>query len=97
MAVRWTLHAEVDLSTIYRVIAQDKPEVALEIVRELYAAVQKLDAFPSRGRSGRLKNTRELVVARLPYIAVYTLSPSMTSHQPDAVVVRLIHSAMRWP
>jgi len=97
MAVRWTVSAERDLMGIYRHIAQDQPEVALEIVRELYASIQKLEQFPSRGRVGRLKNTRELVVARLPYIAVYTLAPSMISRQPDVQVLRVIHGAMQWP
>ena len=47
--------------------------------------------FPNRGRAGKKEGTRELVMAPLPYIVVYTV-------REDVVyVVRILHGAQQWP
>ena len=47
--------------------------------------------FPNRGRPGKREGTRELVLAPLPYVVVYTV-------QGDVVlVVRILHGAQQWP
>jgi plasmid stabilization system protein ParE len=61
------------------------------IVRTIYEAVQSLRTMPYRGRYGRLDNTRELVVPRLPYLVVYEIV------EERLVVLNVLHGAQRWP
>jgi len=46
---------------------------------------------PERGRTGRRPETRELVFAGLPYLAVYRIGG-------DGVdILRILHGAHEWP
>jgi len=47
--------------------------------------------MPYRGRYGRLDNTRELVIPRLPYIIVYQVL------EERLVILNVLHGAWRWP
>jgi plasmid stabilization system protein ParE len=47
--------------------------------------------MPYRGRYGRIEDTRELVVPRLPYLVVYQIS------EERLVVLNVLHGAQRWP
>jgi plasmid stabilization system protein ParE len=40
------------------------------------AAVAGLGAFPEIGRMGRVLGTRELVIPRTPYVAIYRIATS---------------------
>ena len=42
----------------------------------MVARIDQLATFPHRGQAGRAAGTRELVLAPLPYIAVYRVSES---------------------
>jgi plasmid stabilization system protein ParE len=55
------------------------------------AAVAKLETMPRLGRPGRVEGTRELVIARSPYVIVYVVGAAQDS------IVRVLHGAMRWP
>jgi predicted transcriptional regulator len=51
----------------------DRDELVARIekrYRTLVRSVDALETFPNRGRPGRVENTRELVLAPLPFIAV---------------------------
>ena len=50
-----------------------------------------LQRFPRSGRPGRVAGTRELVIIRTPYIAVYRIIDD-TIH-----VLRARHSSRQWP
>ena len=53
-------------------IEQDRSlEAANRVSRIIYDAIQSLRIMPYRGRLGRVDNTRELLVQRLPYVIVY--------------------------
>jgi plasmid stabilization system protein ParE len=72
LRIKWSSSAIAELKTIAEWIEQDRDlETSNRIARAIYEAVQSLRTMPYRGRYGRVKNTRELVVARLPYIVVY--------------------------
>ncbi len=89
--IRWTAHASADLVGVAQWIAAKDPEAATRVADAILAAVARLDDYPSSGRLGRVPDTRELVIPRLPYLIVYHVAA-------DAVVVlRVLHGAMQWP
>lgn len=47
--------------------------------------------MPNRGRYGRLENTREMVIPRLPYIVIYRV------FEDRIIVLNIVHGAQRWP
>ncbi|TNC95159.1 MAG: addiction module toxin, RelE/StbE [Stygiobacter sp.] len=91
MIVRWTQRAEADLFDQCDHIAKDDPTLAARIGVEIFATVEGLGEFPFRGRAGRVDGTRELVLAGLPWIAVYAVTDTMV------VVLRLLHGAQAYP
>jgi plasmid stabilization system protein ParE len=66
-------------------------DTANRITRVIHEAVQSLRTMPYRGRYGRLENTRELVVPRLPYVVIYQIS------EERLVILNVLHAAQRWP
>lgn len=91
MQVRWTRPAAEDLERIARHIAEENPTAARRIAKTLYDRCMGLELFPHRGRIGRIAGTRELVLAPLPYIAVYRVTEAAVE------IVRIYHSAQNWP
>jgi len=73
MRLRWTPNAADDLESIHVYLSQNHPAWAESTVRAIYAAARSLRTMP-RGRAGAVEGTRELVMARLPYILVYRVS-----------------------
>ena len=71
MKIRWTEEAAANLENLCLHIAEDNPSAALKTVNSIYECIEELVLFPNRGRKGREKGTRELVLAPLPYIATY--------------------------
>lgn len=63
--------AEHDLIDIVDYIAADNPGAAAKVHAAIVAAARRLVDFPALGHSGRVSNTRELVMASLPYLIVY--------------------------
>ena len=92
MPVEWSTRAVSDLKAISEYIEQDRNlETANRITRTIYDAVQSLRTMPRRGRDGRVKDTRELLVPRLPYIVVYRLL------EERILILNIVHGAQRWP
>ena len=91
MELRWTEQAAIDLEHIADYLFLKAPERAVEVVRTIYNAPAALLMFPRRGRPGRKKGTRELVLAPLPYILVYKIRGD-TIH-----IARILHGAQKWP
>jgi len=91
MELRWTEEAAADLERIADYLFERTPTRAPSLMREIYNATATLVNFLDRGRPGRKKGTRELVVPSLPYVVVYRISG-------DAVhIVRILHGAQKWP
>ena len=92
MRVDWSPSAVADLQHIAEWIEQDSGlQRANRVARAIYEAVQSLRAMPYRGRAGRLEDTRELVIPRLPYVVVYQVL------EERLVVLNVLHGAQRWP
>jgi addiction module RelE/StbE family toxin len=90
--VDWSPSAVAELQAIAAWIEQDRDlATANRIARTIYDAVQSLRTMPYRGRNGRLENTRELVLARLPYLVVYQVL------EERVVILNVLHGAQRWP
>jgi toxin ParE1/3/4 len=90
--IEWTEQAISQLEQAYDYIAlSNSQEVALRITKKIISNIQQLEAFPMSGRTGRIADTRELVIATTPFIVAYTL-------QGDRIVILAIyHGAQRWP
>jgi toxin ParE1/3/4 len=91
MRVRWTPAAADDLEFIADYLFEKTPEHAARLIREICRAPLGLKDFPSRGREGKKKGTRELVMPSLPYIFVYQVRAN-TVH-----IVRVLQGSQEWP
>ena len=88
----WTEPVLDQLDRAYDYIALTNSEtVAERVVRRIVDAVQQLDQFPMFGRTGRVTDTRELVIPRTPFIVVYKIVNA------QIVVLAIYHGAQRWP
>jgi toxin ParE1/3/4 len=91
MAIVWTTAARRDVNEIWDFIEVRNPDAAELVSSEILRAVEGLLQFPKRGKPGRIKETRELVVAGLPYVVVYLLADERV------VILRVLHGAQDWP
>lgn len=92
MRLVWSSQAVDDLVTLREFIARDDPAAARKTALRIFEAVETLiPADPKVGRPGRVSGTRELVVARMPFIVPYRLSEGTIE------VLRVFHGARRWP
>lgn len=83
--------AQADIEAAFAYIAQDSPRAAQTVVERILASLESLPEHPGMGRPGRVEGTRELVIARTPYVAVYEVTSQ------GVAVVRVIHGAQNWP
>ena len=82
---------EQDLEAAYDYVQQDNENAAKQLVARVFSAVGMLTRHPLAGREGRLKGTRELVVAATPYVIAYRI------HRDEIQILAVLHSARRWP
>ena len=59
--------------------------------QRIFEAVDSLILYPLLGRAGRVVGTRELVISRTPYIAVYRVRGQVVE------VLAVQHTARVWP
>lgn len=89
--IRWTKRAVRRLDQIGVHIAADDPAAAARVVARIIAGVERLASHPAIGRVGRIRETRELVFADVPYIVPYRVQPSAIE------VLTVMHTARKWP
>lgn len=94
MTIRWTQPANDDFLGIVAWIAARNPDAATTVGQRILTAVEALEEFPFRGRPGRSPDTRELALAGLPYLVVYSVGPD---DPRSLVILRVLHGAMLWP
>ena len=92
MRVRWSAESIDDLAALRAFIASESPASATRIARRISEIVETLLAENlESGRQGRVPGTRELVVAKTPFVVAYRI-------RADAIeVARVLHGARRWP
>ncbi|TCU18472.1 type II toxin-antitoxin system RelE/ParE family toxin [Rhizobium sullae] len=88
--IRWTLRALRRLDEIGASIEKDNPDAAARVVARIVTAVDMLAELPASGRPGRVKGTREIVLADIPYIIPYRVSL-------DIEILTVMHAHQRWP
>jgi toxin ParE1/3/4 len=92
VTIRFTPEALEDIEEIHAHVAQNQtPARAFKVASLIRMAINRLSAFPSIGRGGRLAGTRELVVPRLPYVIVNLVRGD------EVVIQRVIHQTRQWP
>lgn len=91
MKIKLSKLAAQDLQSTKDYISQDKPHAALGVINRVLEAIENIATFPSMGRSGRVPHTKELVVSGTPLIIVYQ------AKQDTLYIVRVIHTARKWP
>lgn len=90
--VEWTREAEQDLENI---LTYYLSEAGLRVASAIFARIKDqvgaLKLFPQRCRPGRVADTREYVLHRLPYIAVVHVG------EDTVFVLNIIHTARKYP
>ena len=91
MKLVWTARASANLEEIADYIASDSPRAAGRVAQHIVLSVARLRAQPFLGKPGRVPGTRELVIARSPYVAAYRIK----DERIEVLAVR--HGAREWP
>jgi len=91
MRVVWTESAISDLISIREYIERDNPEAAERVALSILNSVEMLESNPKIGRLGRVTGTRELVIAKYPYIIPYRIRGQQVE------LLRVIHARREWP
>ncbi len=91
MRIVWLTRARIAREMAIEWIAQENPTAALNQLDEIERQVDLLLDHPKLGRAGRVKGTRELVVSRTPFIALYRIAGD------EIQVMNLLHGAQQWP
>lgn len=87
----WSSRALRRLDEIASFIAASNPPAAADVVARIGTAVERLVEHPHSGRRGRLHNTRELVLADIPYIIPYRVIGKRV------YLITVFHAAQNWP
>lgn len=88
--IRWTLRALRRLDKIGAHIEQDNSDAAARVVARIVTAADMLAELPASGRPGRIKGTREVVLADIPYIIPYRVGR-------DIEIITVMPAQQRWP
>lgn len=91
MKLVWTKQALADLNHVYDYVSEHSSEFAEDIIDRIEKSLESLKSFPEMGRKGRVKEIRELVVAKTPFILPYRVRKNRIE------VLGVIHGNRRWP
>ena len=87
-AIRWTTQASDQLEAAIKHIQQDSPAAARNVAQRIIERIEQLTTFPSLGRPGEVKGTRELVSP--PYVVVYRFTDEIIE------ILYIWHGAQDW-
>ena len=91
MALRWLNAALADLHAIKAYIAEEDPQAADRVIASIRKETTVLLNQPNIGRSGRVTDTRELVISQYPYIVAYR------EQSGEVEILAVVHTLRRWP
>ena len=91
MKIEGSPEAAADFAGIVAYIHEQNPSAADRVAHTMYDSAASLRSFPDRGRPGRIRGTRELVLAPLPFVVVYRVQRNVVE------IARVLHGSQRWP
>lgn len=91
MRIEWLGEALVDFDEAVAYLHERNPSAAHHLAKSIHLAVQGLLRNPEIGRSGRVTDTRELVVGHTRYIVPYRLAGR------NIEILAVLHDAREWP
>jgi toxin ParE1/3/4 len=92
LILKWLPKAIANRDSQIDFIAKDNPLAAISQGNEIEQQVQALVGNPPMsGRPGRKSGTRELVISKTPFVAVFRANGQTVE------VLRLLHSSQQWP
>jgi toxin ParE1/3/4 len=91
MRVDFSRAAQADINSIFDFISVENPAAAKRVIASIETATRRLVDFPLSGRIGAVEGTRELVIPRLPYIAVYVVNAD------NVEIIAVFHAAQDKP
>lgn len=91
MTIRWLRKAVQNRFEQLDYIAADNPAAAVRLDEEIERQTNMLAKYPLMGREGRVTGTRELVIGRSLFIAVYRVKKKRIE------ILRILHGAQLWP
>ena len=91
MHIKWLRHAILDLDSEVTYIAQENPEIAVQMYAYIRDRVASLEKFPEAGKPGRIFGTRELVLDRYPYLVPYRVKNNTVE------ILRIFHTRREPP
>ncbi len=91
MHLKITKRAQRDMSIARKYIAQDSEDAAIRVLMQVKLSMNRLLEFPSMGRIGRVKGTRELVLSENSYILAYRVNKETVE------ILSLLHTSRIWP
>src|SRR5437870_13854420 len=93
MQLLWLEQARSDRRKLFQYLLEQNPAAARRTADAIQRQVDALTDQPALGRPGRVPGTRELVIARSPYIVAYTVD----RRRDVLIVLRVLHGAQRGP
>ena len=91
MRIRWTPQAAGHLKACHDYLAAESVTAEDQLIDRILTAVEMLGQHPQLGRTGSVEGTRELLIARTPFIVAYRLRGD------QAQILAVLHGARRWP
>lgn len=91
MKIEWHVLARLDLIENVRYVAAENLDAALRLRTAIREQAALLEEMPGMGRPGRVRGTRELVIAGTRYIVAYAVM------KDKVAVLRVLHGARDWP
>jgi addiction module RelE/StbE family toxin len=89
--IRWIRRALRRLDQIGSYIERDNSNAAARVITRIVSATDHLADYPALGRTGRIKDTHELVLADVPYIIAYRVTSARVE------ILTVMHAAQQWP
>ena len=72
-------------------ISEENPVAAQRVIENIRSETGILIKQPSIGRSGRIADTRELIINQYPYIVAYR------EHGDEVHILAVVHTSRQWP
>ena len=92
MELEFSEAALADLLEIMTYIAEDNPTAAAMVSSTIHRQIAMLAEQPGIGRPGRMRGTKELVLAGLPYVVPYKVKRGVS-----VTILRVMHTSRQWP